>query len=105
MAILASTRGTTAAKRDIHQAVSDRIIASIEAGTAPWMKPWAISLRKCAGIRLWGQKILRGGLIDQCMFHCQSRKMKITTPLSWVAGFSVVIRAIRSDWASSVSGT
>lgn len=28
------------AKRDIHQTVTDRIIASIEAGTAPWMKPW-----------------------------------------------------------------
>ncbi|MFK5997852.1 MAG: ArdC-like ssDNA-binding domain-containing protein [Rhodobacterales bacterium] len=28
-------------KRDIHQEVTDKIITAIEAGTAPWMKPWA----------------------------------------------------------------
>jgi antirestriction protein ArdC len=30
----------TGAQRDIHQTVTDRIVASIESGTAPWMKPW-----------------------------------------------------------------
>jgi antirestriction protein ArdC len=33
---------STIPKRDIHQTVTDRIIASIEAGTTPWMKPWTI---------------------------------------------------------------
>ena len=32
---------TVTVKRDIHQTVTDRIIASIEAGTAPWLKPWS----------------------------------------------------------------
>lgn len=29
------------AKFDLHQHVTDRIIAALEAGTAPWLKPWA----------------------------------------------------------------
>lgn len=27
-------------KTDLHQAVTDRIVSAIEAGTAPWLKPW-----------------------------------------------------------------
>lgn len=30
-------------KRDIYQAVTDRIVAAIEAGVAPWRRPWALS--------------------------------------------------------------
>jgi antirestriction protein ArdC len=26
--------------RDVHQEVTDRIVAALEAGTAPWVKPW-----------------------------------------------------------------
>lgn len=32
---------TTKAKRDVYQEVTDRIIAELEAGTVPWVKPWA----------------------------------------------------------------
>lgn len=28
------------AKRDVHQEVTDTIVAALEAGTAPWVKPW-----------------------------------------------------------------
>lgn len=28
------------AGRDVHQEVTDRIVAALEAGTAPWVKPW-----------------------------------------------------------------
>ena len=45
----------TGAKRDIHQAVTDRIIASIEAGTAPWMKPWTSSGAAVRPLRSTGQ--------------------------------------------------
>jgi antirestriction protein ArdC len=42
---MAATRKTTARKstgpkRDIYQEVTDRIVASLEAGTAPWRMPW-----------------------------------------------------------------
>jgi len=30
-------------KRDIHQEVTDKILAALEAGTAPWVKPWNAS--------------------------------------------------------------
>ncbi len=56
MAIVASKRGTLAVeKRDIHQAVTDRIIASIEAGTAPWMKPWTSQGPTVRPLRSTGQ--------------------------------------------------
>lgn len=56
MAIVASTRGAPAAiKRDIHQTVTDRIIASIEAGTAPWMKPWTSAKPATRPLRSTGQ--------------------------------------------------
>lgn len=29
--------------RDLYQEVTDRIVASIEAGTPPWVKPWSVS--------------------------------------------------------------
>ena len=29
------------AKRDVYQEVTDKIVAELEAGTAPWVKPWA----------------------------------------------------------------
>ena len=45
----------TGAKRDIHQAVTDRIISSIEAGTAPWLKPWASSGAAVRPLRSTGQ--------------------------------------------------
>ena len=28
------------AKRDLYQEVTDKLIAAIEAGTAPWQRPW-----------------------------------------------------------------
>src|SRR5437879_11858888 len=31
---------STGPKRDIYQEVTDRIVAQLEAGTAPWRKPW-----------------------------------------------------------------
>ena len=46
---------TTTAKRDIHQTVTDRIVASIEAGTAPWMKPWASAQAATRPLRSTGQ--------------------------------------------------
>lgn len=27
-------------KKDIYQEITDRIIAALESGTAPWLKPW-----------------------------------------------------------------
>lgn len=35
-------------KFDIYQDVTDRIIAALEGGTAPWLKPWADG--KCGGV-------------------------------------------------------
>ena len=34
------TRTSTAPAADIYQSVTDRIIAALETGTAPWLKPW-----------------------------------------------------------------
>lgn len=31
----------TKPRRDLYQEVTDKIVASIEAGTAPWLRPWA----------------------------------------------------------------
>ena len=42
--------------RDIHQAVTDRIIASIEAGTAPWLKPWTSAQAAVRPLRSTGQQ-------------------------------------------------
>jgi len=28
-------------KADVYQRVTDRIVASLEAGVRPWMKPWS----------------------------------------------------------------
>ena len=36
------------ATNDIYQTVTDRIIASLEQGTAPWLKPWAAN--KCGAV-------------------------------------------------------
>jgi antirestriction protein ArdC len=41
--------------RDLHQIVTDRIIATIEAGTAPWMKPWTSSGPTTRPLRSTGQ--------------------------------------------------
>lgn len=46
---------STIPKRDIHQTITDRIIASIEAGTAPWMKPWTSSGPAVRPLRSTGQ--------------------------------------------------
>lgn len=35
-----TAKGSKAAKRDIYQEVTDRIVAALEAGTAPWVRPW-----------------------------------------------------------------
>jgi len=45
----------TGAKRDIHQTVTDRIIASIEAGTAPWLEPWPSQQAAVRPLRSTGQ--------------------------------------------------
>jgi len=37
--------GEKAAPRDHYQAVTDRIIAALEAGTAPWRRPWVAGAR------------------------------------------------------------
>lgn len=41
--------------RDIHQIITDRIIAQVEAGTAPWMKPWTSSGPTTRPLRSTGQ--------------------------------------------------
>jgi antirestriction protein ArdC len=41
--------------RDIHQTVTDRIVASIEAGTAPWLKPWSSAQAATRPLRSTGQ--------------------------------------------------
>ena len=46
---------STIPKRDIHQTITDRIIASVEAGTAPWMKPWTSSGPAVRPLRSTGQ--------------------------------------------------
>lgn len=46
---------STIPKRDIHQTVTDRIIASIEAGTTPWMKPWTSQGPTIRPLRSTGQ--------------------------------------------------
>jgi len=38
-------RDGKAAPRDHYQAVTDRIIAALEAGTAPWRRPWVVGAR------------------------------------------------------------
>ena len=43
------------AKRDIHQTITDRIVASIEAGTAPWLKPWSSAQAATRPLRSTGQ--------------------------------------------------
>lgn len=42
-----STQATHQSKFDLYQNVTDRIIQALEAGTAPWLRPW-----KCAGSHL-----------------------------------------------------
>ena len=38
-----SMGGEGKAKRDVYQDITDKIIAALEKGTAPWVKPWASS--------------------------------------------------------------
>ena len=38
-----SMGGESKAKRDVYQDITDTIIAALEKGTAPWVKPWASS--------------------------------------------------------------
>ena len=38
-------RDDKAAPRDHYQAVTDRIIAALDAGTAPWRRPWVSGAR------------------------------------------------------------
>ena len=33
-------RSAVKERRDVHQDVTDRIVAALEQGTAPWVKPW-----------------------------------------------------------------
>ena len=33
------------AKRDLYQEITDRMVAKLEAGTAPWLKPWVAGAR------------------------------------------------------------
>lgn len=35
------TATKTASKRDLYQDITERVLASLEAGTAPWRKPWS----------------------------------------------------------------
>ena len=41
--------------RDLHQLVTDRIVAAIEAGTAPWIKPWSSAQSAVRPLRSTGQ--------------------------------------------------
>ena len=41
--------------RDLHQLVTDRIVAAIEAGTAPWIKPWSSAQAAVRPLRSTGQ--------------------------------------------------
>ncbi len=38
-------RGSSTSVPDHYQAVTDRIVAALEAGTAPWRRPWASGAR------------------------------------------------------------
>ena len=40
---------------DLHQTITDRIVASIEAGTAPWLKPWTSAQAAVRPLRSTGQ--------------------------------------------------
>ena len=58
--IYMTKRTTTKTKTDIYQKITDSIVAKLEAGTAPWTKPWAtllpmsLSSRKhYNGINVW----------------------------------------------------
>lgn len=42
-------------KRDIHQSITDRIVAQLEAGTAPWIKPWTSQGPTIRPLRATGQ--------------------------------------------------
>ena len=35
-----SRRSKPTVRRDLYQEVTDKLIAAIEAGTAPWQRPW-----------------------------------------------------------------
>ena len=35
----------TKAKKDVYQAVTDRVIAALEEGTVPWQRPWQGPIR------------------------------------------------------------
>ncbi len=35
-----NTQSNTQPKFDLYQEVTDKIIAALEQGTAPWLKPW-----------------------------------------------------------------
>jgi antirestriction protein ArdC len=41
------------ARRDLYQDVTDRMIAALEAGTAPWRRPWSVD--GCGGLPVSGQ--------------------------------------------------
>jgi antirestriction protein ArdC len=49
------TMTTISAKRDIHQTITDRIVAQLEAGTPPWMKPWTSRGPSIRPLRSTGQ--------------------------------------------------
>lgn len=81
---------SNARKRDLYQEVTDSIITSLEAGTAPWVRPWryvpgesylptnAATGRNYQGINvplLWGQAQHKGYESNQWMTFQQARKV------------------------------
>lgn len=40
---------------DIYQTITDRIVEQLEAGTAPWVKPWSSAVPSCRPLRSTGQ--------------------------------------------------
>ena len=41
----AKGRKASKPRRDLHQEITDKIVAALEAGAAPWLKPWATGAR------------------------------------------------------------
>jgi antirestriction protein ArdC len=79
------------AKRDVYQAVTDKIIAALESGTAAWFKPWQADhpagsitrpLRACGTpytgmnvILLWAEAVERGYSAPYWMTYRQAKEL------------------------------
>ena len=53
-------RSTSRVRRDVYQEVTDKIVAALESGVPPWVKPWTSRGGGVLPVNVSSQKAYRG---------------------------------------------